>query len=499
MRCCLSWLVTLMALAAQAAPPWTNGPNLNVGRAGSAATLLADGRVIVTGGYSPTTAAAEVFNPSTNQWVTVMPMSRVRFSHGSVLLRDGRVLVCGGWSNGETNSCELWNPATGIWSSAAPMLSARSEFTLTCLPTGKVLAAGGHDGVLPALSTAELYDPDFNQWTFTPGMGTERRFHAAVLVLDAGVFAIGGQQDAVTNTAMVHAYNIAANTWSPRPSLTNPRRAHSAIAFANGDVLVSGGGESGSAQEGEIFAGGVWLPTQATFTGHYLSTTTLLLDGGVLMVAGFGSMAHGTCEVYDPVTTNWTLTGALVGPRYNHHAILLHDARVMVFGGQFTGGGLVTTEFYGVAVPVDAGVADGGSTDGGSADAGVADGGSTDGGSADGGSADGGSTDGGSTDGGTTDGGTTDGGTTDGGTTDGGTTDGGTTAAGISDAGVDGGADGGLNQSDAGPKAPVVAVVGCDCSAVGSGWTGSMLALIALLRTRRQRACRTNPGCSRSG
>ncbi len=62
-------------------------------RWGPSATLLQDGRVLVTGGDN---ASAEVYDPSTGTFSTTGLMNVNRRWHTSLLLNDGRVLIVGG-------------------------------------------------------------------------------------------------------------------------------------------------------------------------------------------------------------------------------------------------------------------------------------------------------------------------------------------------------------------------------------------------------------------
>lgn len=70
------------------------------------ATLLADGRVLITGGemvdiggfhvWRTIHASAEIFDPATNTFRAIAPMHEARTNHTATLLRDGRVLIAGG-------------------------------------------------------------------------------------------------------------------------------------------------------------------------------------------------------------------------------------------------------------------------------------------------------------------------------------------------------------------------------------------------------------------
>src|SRR5215471_13872817 len=74
-------------------------------------------------------------------------------------------------------------------------------------------------------------------------------------------------------------------------------------------------------------------------------TATLLLDGKVLVAAGYDQrQSLPGDELYDPATGTWTATDS-VSQRYAHTATLLPDGRVLVAGGLF-GYFLATAELY---------------------------------------------------------------------------------------------------------------------------------------------------------
>jgi Domain of unknown function (DUF1929)/Ricin-type beta-trefoil lectin domain len=89
-------------------PVYTAGASMSTGRRQANATLLADGKVLVTGGMSTeangggfdlehAVTAAEVWDPVTGGWTTLASASRIRQYHSTaVLLPDGRVMTGGG-------------------------------------------------------------------------------------------------------------------------------------------------------------------------------------------------------------------------------------------------------------------------------------------------------------------------------------------------------------------------------------------------------------------
>ena len=117
------------------------------------ATLLADGRVLITGGVMNGTvfkplASAEIYDPVTGSFAATGNMITPSIGHTATLLSDGKVLITGGVpiSDGTDHSlasAELYDPSTGTFAATGEMTTARSGGTATLLNNGQVLIAGG--------------------------------------------------------------------------------------------------------------------------------------------------------------------------------------------------------------------------------------------------------------------------------------------------------------------------------------------------------------------
>ncbi len=103
-----------------ATPTVTATPKVARPRKWSTATVMADGRVFVSGGSAENNTAtnvsytSEIFNPATNTWSDGATAQRMRLYHStSLLLRDGTVLTMGGGVPGpETNlNAEIYYPS----------------------------------------------------------------------------------------------------------------------------------------------------------------------------------------------------------------------------------------------------------------------------------------------------------------------------------------------------------------------------------------------------
>jgi hypothetical protein len=143
---------------------WSPGPRLNVPGSAALATLQ-DGRLLRAGGTARSGgnqaegAAAEVYDPDSERWQLVDPMLEARGGHVLTVLADGRVLATGGAQGSfatSTTTAEIFDPATGSWSRAASMRDTRRFHGAALLPSGEVLVVGGYPG---GQYTSEIYTP----------------------------------------------------------------------------------------------------------------------------------------------------------------------------------------------------------------------------------------------------------------------------------------------------------------------------------------------------
>jgi hypothetical protein len=103
---------------------------------------------------------AEVFDPATERWTSVGPLGEARWGPTADLLADGKVLVTGGALSpiGARRSAELFDPARGTWSDAGNLRQARNGHRSIALSDGRILIVGGHY-IGRYLAACELYVP----------------------------------------------------------------------------------------------------------------------------------------------------------------------------------------------------------------------------------------------------------------------------------------------------------------------------------------------------
>ncbi len=330
---------------------WTSAGSMASARAEHSATLLNNGRVLVSGGYSGSVylSTAEVYDPASSTWSATGSMASLRYYHTATLLPDGKVLVAGGYnsSSGPLAGAEVYDPASGTWSATGSMASPRQGHMATLLPDGKVLIVGGENSS-GYLATAEVYDPASGTWSATASMASRRRGHTATRLNSGKVLVLGGYSGSVyLSTAEV--YDPASGTWSATASMAAARSRPTATLLPNGKVLVSGGFNGSYLRAAEVYdpASGTWSATAPMAASRSFHSAALLPTGKVLIVGGFnGSSYLAAAEVYDPGSGTWSATASMAAARDYYTATPLPDGKVLVSGGYIGSNSLAAAEVY---------------------------------------------------------------------------------------------------------------------------------------------------------
>jgi hypothetical protein len=339
--------------------------SLQNGREFHTATLLADGKLLVAGGAyqksycQQAIGSAEIYDLVAGSFASTGSMTTERYGQTSTVLPNGNVLITGGFSPVSDcldgpfpalSSAELFDPANGSFAPTGSMAEERGGHTATLLPNGKVLIAGGGNtgGSYPALAgsasgTAEVYDPASGTFSATGEMVTSRAGQTATLLANGTVLIAGGWTGS-SAIASAELYDPATGSFTLTGNMSAARTEHTATELPDGRVLITGGlnvtNPSGSSTA-EIYdpATASFVATGSMTVARALHTATLLPNGTVVVVGG-GTLA---AETYDPSIGSFSLTALTESYRSGHSATLLQNGSVVVVGGL---DGLSTAELF---------------------------------------------------------------------------------------------------------------------------------------------------------
>jgi hypothetical protein len=291
--------------------------NIDLGAVlGHDATMLADGRVVLSGGAATggTTgggvadgiayAGALVLTPDGHpEGQPTFLAGGPRAFHAGVLLADGRVLITGGCARFDAGACApgqslsstaIYDPAQGAWSTGIPLLGARSGHQARLRDDGLVVIVGGLGEGQIALPP-ELYDPGEARGSTIAGPTGQ------TVMLPSGMWV--ALNDATGPSDRPVAWSARDEAPVALPQLPAVRGGATLTALEDGAILLAGGAPvatslllstDGPVHELPGFFG----------RGH---TATLLRDGSVL-IAG-GDDASGT-----PTAAAAVFLHSLVGP-----------------------------------------------------------------------------------------------------------------------------------------------------------------------------------------
>lgn len=302
-------------------------------------TALADGRVLFTGGLAASgqpTELAALFDPRSGA-TRFLRMGRARAGHGASLLGNGKVLVTGGFATldladplallrGIQRSTELFDPLTESFVPGPDLLEARALHSSTTLASGGALIAGGLSLVplvdLPTVSgTAYEYSAATGNFGFPRFLGRARLLHSAVRLANGKVLVVGGlgldftafltsgdpADLAVTTHADAELYTAGLfGSFQAAGTLGTPRAGAGLVALPGNAALVVGGlqlafGAGGTPlftalASAERHDGTRFQPTGSLGAARALPLVAPLADGTVLVLGG----GAGGAELWQP-------------------------------------------------------------------------------------------------------------------------------------------------------------------------------------------------------
>jgi len=212
--------------------------------------------------------AAEMFDTWHGRWVSVAPMPTRRAGSAAALLPDRRIMVIGGYNEngiaeGLLSTCDVYDPVTQCWDDRGAAPLARKRWGHGCATLGgKVYVVGGcslpqdaqpDEAFMETLKCCEVYSPDENRWRKCAALQIARSGSRVVVLDERHLAAVGGCDDVfgrAESQPTVEIYDSATQLWSLLASrLESPRTTAAVAAIGSTRLLVVGGAPSLSSSE----------------------------------------------------------------------------------------------------------------------------------------------------------------------------------------------------------------------------------------------------------
>ena len=324
--------------------------NMITARRNHMVIALPNGKILVTGGAANANgtgslASAELYDPVAHTFSsTVNTMSTSRVDHTVTLLLNGEVLVTGGYTDTTLaqSSADLYFQANNVFNAVtAQMTTPRAEHTATLLPNGKVLITGGNDNSGNTLASAEIYDPLANSFTATSHpMNSVRQAHHADLLPNGKVLISGGLDTNNNALASAEIYDPVADTFTLTGPMTTARGNHSSALLYTGQVLVAGGLTGPGTGLVLTPTAELYNPATGTFTptvnmsiarGHYAG---IVLGDGTDFISGGATLPAGTnADIYNPATQTFSVSGNFTAAQAGMREGIAPDGTVLLASG----------------------------------------------------------------------------------------------------------------------------------------------------------------------
>jgi len=226
--------------------------NPRVQRVSHTATRFGNDKVLITGGYSSGEGAvfgisrsAEIWDPATNQFRLLPATMRVaRAGHSATLLPDGRILITGGLSpDASYEFAEVFDPATETFSVFAAVDNRERGLHATAqLPDGSVLVMGGEtEATAPRATVVQFRGDGGGASLVLADLVRPRTLVEGAVSRDGRVFLFGGEVGPGNlTTATAEAYS-AATGGATIADMPYARVGHTTTRLLDGRFLIAGG------------------------------------------------------------------------------------------------------------------------------------------------------------------------------------------------------------------------------------------------------------------
>jgi galactose oxidase len=325
-------------------------------------SLLPTGKILAWGKFELGTAMMadpRLWDPSVGQPSTAIqvPADTMLFCAGQTLMADGRLMVSGGHKadNRGLDVTNIFDPVTEKWVAGLPRMALGRWYpTVTSLADGRVVTVAGRDAASSVVLVPEIWEN--NRWVRLPGASRRLPYYPRQFVAPNGKVFYAGEQIQARWLDVDVVTSSGRGKWSTTTALAHLWRFNrdygSAVMYDTGKILYVGGGgdlnwsttdpKSGSptatAETIDLnVTGPHWSSTDnMRFARRHLNAT-ILPDGQVLVTGGTSAGGFNTlsgavhaAEVWSSKTGHWTqLASNTIDRAYHSVSLLLPDATVL--------------------------------------------------------------------------------------------------------------------------------------------------------------------------
>ena len=236
--------------------------------------------------------------------IRVFPVQSPRFGHSATLMDDGRVLVSGGFTGVANrnkidpipiNTFQIYDPATDSWLLLAKDVIPSFGSDAIRLSEGKYLSMGITAVGNEPTGSAGVLDPQNMSWTILPSPPSARAFPALAILQDGRVLVLSGlvpsDSDASVPKPIWDTVTLdpATGIWETAAPVSNAGGSPTVVSLDGGRIMVLQDGVSGA----EIYdpASDVWTLASPA-NGTFPNVTAVKLPGGTVLGDRWGERSR---------------------------------------------------------------------------------------------------------------------------------------------------------------------------------------------------------------
>ena len=159
-------------------------------------------------------STVQEYNPDTNVWQEVAPLSIARSSVCAVADRNSLYAIGGVSVNGRLDIVEKYDPAENTWRRIASTHNKRGHAGGASV-NQKVFVFGGLDNDVPVSEFCEIYDPTMDMWSCITQTVFLRKGFTSAVSFKGKIFVCSNFGEDNSEKMSLKIYNADKNDWEP--------------------------------------------------------------------------------------------------------------------------------------------------------------------------------------------------------------------------------------------------------------------------------------------